>query len=182
MKEFSSRPSAVPSVAGGAAALHLTDTAARARAKTATRLTRVAGAAAAVPQDAPREIVAMRTDASASQRWSARGLVMPLQRRRSRFAGERVQPVYSITSTELVSIGRRMRRARGSRPAPSPPPPLQLKFQQRGAKQSFSTKTCGTRFHALLRPAPFPSQSLARVCAACRLNPSEAARARRAIA
>jgi hypothetical protein len=57
-----------------------------------------------------------------------------------------------------------------------------LKFQQRGAKQSFSTKTCGIRFHALLRPAPFPSQSLARVCAACRLNPSEAARARRAIA
>ena len=56
------------------------------------------------------------------------------------------------------------------------------KFQQRGAKQSFSTKTCGTRFHALLHPAPLPSPSLARFCAACRLNPSEAARARRAIA
>jgi hypothetical protein len=109
--------------------------------------------------------------------------VMPLQRRRSRFAGERVQPVYSIANTDLVSIGRRMRRARGSRPAPYPPPlPLQLKFQLRGAKHSFSTKTCGIFFHALLRPAPLPSPSLARVCAACRLNPSEAARARRAIA
>jgi hypothetical protein len=42
-------------------------------------LTRVAGAAAAVPEDAWHEIVAMRFDASASQRfWSARGLVMPL--------------------------------------------------------------------------------------------------------
>jgi hypothetical protein len=39
------------------------------------------------------------------------------------------QPVYSIANTELGSIGRMMRRARGSRP--SPPPPLQLKFQQR---------------------------------------------------
>ena len=94
------------------------------------------------------------------------------------------RPVYSVANTELGSIGRRMRRARGSRPSPSPPPPppLQLKFQQRGAKQSFSTKTCGIRFHALLRPAPLPFSSLARVCAACRLNPSEAARARRAIA
>jgi hypothetical protein len=34
-----------------------------------------------------------------------------------------------------------MRRARGSKPAPSPPPPppLQLKFQQRGAKQARAT-------------------------------------------
>jgi hypothetical protein len=40
------------------------------------RLTRAAGAAAAVPQDASHEIVAMRIDACASQRWSARGLVM----------------------------------------------------------------------------------------------------------
>ena len=51
------------------------------------------------------------------------------------------QPVYSVANTELGSIGRRMRRARGSRPAPSlpPPPPLQLKFQQRGAKQARAT-------------------------------------------
>ena len=50
------------------------------------------------------------------------------------------QPVYSVANTELGSIGRRMRRARGSRPSPSPPPPpLQLKFQQRGAKQARAT-------------------------------------------
>jgi hypothetical protein len=65
------------------------------------------------------------------------------------------QPVHSIPDTELVSIRRKMRRARGSRP--SPPPPLQLKFQQRWAKQRFSSKSCGIRFRALLRPAPLPS-------------------------
>jgi hypothetical protein len=77
LKEFSSRPGAVLSVAGGAAALHLTAAAARARARADTRLNRAAGAAAAAPEDASHEIVAMRIDASASQRWSARRLVMP---------------------------------------------------------------------------------------------------------
>ena len=52
LKEFSSRPGAVPSVAGGAAALHITATAATVRARAGTRLTRVAGAAAVVPEDA----------------------------------------------------------------------------------------------------------------------------------
>jgi hypothetical protein len=42
-------------------------------------LTRVAGAAAAVPEEACHEIASMRINASVSQRfWSARGLVMPL--------------------------------------------------------------------------------------------------------
>jgi hypothetical protein len=114
-KKFSSRHGAVRKEltvqcscrCGCPPAPHLTATATGVRARADSRLTRVAGAVAAVPEDASHEIVAIRIDASKSQRWSARGLVMP----RGGGGGRRASAFNQVTCLFNSKYGARQHRS-----------------------------------------------------------------------